>query len=83
MSHAAIRVIAQISDAADIPYNEAYHVVVDAAYKHPISAEDLAWTVLYALGRGVPWPDVVDIITDLAVVGIPPAHICFNREVFQ
>jgi len=83
MSHAAIRVIAQISDAADIPYNEAYQVVVDAAYKHPISAEDLARTVLYALGRGVPWPDVVDIITDLAVVGIPPAHICFNREVFQ
>ena len=83
MSHAAIRVIAQISDAADIPYNEAYQVVVDAAYKHPISAEDLAHAVLCALNLGAPWPGVVDIITDLVYVGIPPAHICFNSRLFK
>ena len=83
MTHPAMHLIAQIANVANIPYDEAYQAVADAAYKHPISAEDLARTVLYALGHGVPWPDVVDIITDLAVVGIPPAHMCFNREVFQ
>ena len=83
MSHAAMRVIAQISDAADIPYSEAYQVVVDAAYKHPISVDDLAYTVLQALNLGAPWPGVVDVITDMAVVGIPPAHICFNPRFFK
>jgi hypothetical protein len=83
MSHAAMRVIAQISAAADIPYNEAYQVVVDAAYKHPISVEDLAHAILCALNLGVPWPGVVDIITDLVYVGIPPAYMCFNQEVFR
>ena len=83
MTHPAMHLIGQIADAANIPYDEAYQVVVDAAYKHPISAEDLAHTVLCALNLGAPWPGVVDIITDLAVVGIPPAHICFNRDVFQ
>ena len=83
MTHPAMHLIAQIADVANIPYDEAYQAVVDAAYKHPISAEDLARTILYALGHGVPWPGVVDIITDLVYVGIPPTYMCFNREVFR
>lgn len=75
--------IAQISCVADISYDEAYQVVTDAAHKHPISTEDLAWAVLAILGHGVPWPGVVDIITDMADVGISPAHMCFTPRVFR
>ena len=83
MTHPAMHLIAQIADAANIPYDEAYQAVVDAAYKHPISTEDLAWAVLAILGHGVPWPGVVDIITDMADVGISPTNMCFTPRVFR
>ena len=83
MTHPAMHLIARIADAANIPYDEAYKAVVDAACKHPISAEDLAHTVLCALNLGAPWPGVVDIITDLVDVGISPTYICFNSRFFR
>ena len=83
MSHTAMHIIAQISDADDIPYNEAYRVVVDAAYKHPISAEDLAHVVLCALNLGAPWPGIVDVIPDMVNIGMPPACMSFNSRLFQ
>ena len=83
MSHTAMHIIAQISDAADIPYNEAYQVVVSAAYKHPIAVDDLAHTVLCALNLGAPWPGIVDVIPDMVNIGMPPACMSFNSRLFQ
>ena len=83
MTHPAMHLIAQIADVANIPYDEAYQAVADAAYKHPISAEDLARTVLYALGHGAPWPGIVDVILDMVNIGMPPACMSFNSRLFQ
>lgn len=83
MTHPAMHLIAQIADAANIPYDEAYQAVVDAAYKHPISAEDLAHVVLCALNLGAPWPGIVDVITDMVNIGMPPACMSFNSRLFR
>ena len=74
----AMHLIEQIATKVDRPYEEVFRVVRDASYRHPISTEDLARTVLGALYRGMEWPDVVDIVTALADVGIPPSRMSFN-----
>jgi hypothetical protein len=76
----AMHLIEQIAMKVDRPYEEVFRVVRDASYHHPITTEDLARAVLGALHQGMEWPDVVDIVTKLADVGIPPARMCFNLE---